>query len=71
MPNDQPDPEIQRIVRKLSDARRLVQQGASDEWIQSCADLVSEFQRLQEQFKELESQLSRSEGESSQDTLLL
>jgi hypothetical protein len=71
MPSDNPDKETQRIVRNLSDAERLSGQGVSDEWIRSCADLVEEFQRLQQRFQELETQLSRSEPESSQDTLLL
>jgi hypothetical protein len=71
MSSDNRDQETQRIVRNLSDAERLAGQGVSDEWIRSCAELVSEFQRLQEQFRDLETRLSRTEPESSQDTLLL
>lgn len=71
MPNENRDDETQRIARKLSDAERLAGQGISNEWIQSCGDLVSEFQRLQQQFRDLEAQLARTESESSQDTLLL
>jgi len=71
MPNDNLDNEMQRIVRELSDARRLSSLGVSDEWLRACAELVGEFQRLQQRFQELDAQLSRSEGESSQDTLLL
>jgi hypothetical protein len=71
MPNDQNDAETQRIIRELSDAQRLASRGISEEWIRSCAELVSEFQQLQSQFRELEAKLSRAEPESSQDTLLL
>jgi hypothetical protein len=69
--NDDRDQESQRIVRNLSDAERLSAEGVSDDWVRICAELVSEFQRLQQQFRDLESQLTRTESESSQDTLLL
>lgn len=71
MPSDNPEHDIQRVVRDLSDTQRLSSKGVNAEWINSCAELVAEFQRLQLQFQKLESQVSSSGSASSDDTILL
>jgi hypothetical protein len=70
MPDDKPDPETQRIIASLGDGSSLRQQGVNDQWIDRCAELVSEWQQLQRRFRELEARLSDSDEPGSQDTIV-
>jgi hypothetical protein len=70
MPNEKPDAVTERIVQALSNGPALRRAGVDDEWIQRCADLVDEFQRLQHRFQELEAKLSRTGGQSGDDTIV-
>ncbi|MBL8850123.1 MAG: hypothetical protein JNG89_10580 [Planctomycetaceae bacterium] len=70
MPDSNPDPNAQRLIRRLGDVAALRDQGVDDQWIARCAELVTEWQALERRFKELEASLSRSEDQGGQDTIV-
>ena len=71
MPHEKSDDGTSRIVQLLSDARQLRDSGVGEPWIHKCEDLVSEYRRLELRFRQLEADISASEPQSSDDTIVL